>query len=153
MRLASLTRPELIFTSLGASDSDSVLRAFASSLATLGVISNSENLYEKLAERERLGSTGIGDGIAIPHCKLKGLRTPVLSIGLLDGAGVDFGAIDQKPVKVFFLVISPVDSPAEHLQVLASLSRWLRSDKHVEKVIASSGAAEIFALLQREGPS
>jgi len=150
MRLDSLTRPELIYSSLPGQDRDSVLRVFARRLADNGLIPESEALYDKLVEREQLGSTGIGSGVAIPHCKLKGLSAPLLSIGVVDRPGVDFGAVDGKPVRVFFLVVSPTEAPAEHLQVLAAISRWVKADEHVASLLGARGPEEIYELLRQE---
>jgi nitrogen PTS system EIIA component len=126
VRLASLTRPELIFPDLQAQDRASVLRALAGRIAGLGLVRDPDDLFQKLWEREQLGSTGIGSGIAIPHCKLPGLSHGVVAIGMAPG-GVDFGAADGQPVRLLFLVLSPSASPAEHLQVLATISRWIKA--------------------------
>ena len=150
MRLASLTRPELIFVDLPGRDRQEVLRLLAEKLAQGGVVADSEELFQKLWERERLGSTGIGSGVAIPHCKLKGLRSGVVAIGLAR-EGIDFQAVDGRPVQLFFLVVSPSESPAEHLQVLAAISRWVKADHHVEKVLRLSDRDAIFTLLSEEG--
>lgn len=149
MRLGSLTRPELIFPDLPAADRAAVLRAFADRVAERGLVRDGAELYQKLWEREQLGSTGVGSGIAIPHCKIKGLERGVVAIGLVPG-GVEFEAVDGQPVKVFFLVISPSESPAEHLQVLASISRWVKSDRHAEKILALHDPQEIYDFLRRE---
>ncbi|HJX27249.1 MAG TPA: PTS sugar transporter subunit IIA, partial [Thermoanaerobaculia bacterium] len=91
MRLGSLTRPDLIFPDLTAADRAQVLRAFADRIAGSGLVRDAGTLYQRLAEREELGSTGIGGGIAIPHCKVDGLQKGVVAVGrVLDG--VDFGA-------------------------------------------------------------
>ncbi len=120
-----LTRPELIFPNLQATDSAGVLRELAAHVAAEGVVRDGDGLYRALLEREQLGSTGIGHGVAIPHCKLKGLDHGIVALGLA-GPGIDFGAPDGKPVSVFFLVLSPDDNPGEHLQTLARVSRWVR---------------------------
>lgn len=150
MRLESLTRPELIFRYLPAQDRDSVLKAFAERLGGLGLIRSTEELFDKLLEREQLGSTGIGSGVAIPHCKLKGLERPVLAVGVVDRPGVDFGAVDGKPVRLFFLLVSPTEAPAEHLQVLAAISRWVKAGDHVAELLDSRDADEIYSLLRQE---
>lgn len=150
MRLAALVRPELIFPRLSAVDRLGVLQAFAERLAGLGLIPQGEALYQKLCEREQLGSTGIGSGIAIPHCKLPGLGHGVVALGLVP-AGVDFGAIDGNPVKLFFLVLSPPESPAEHLQILAAISRWIKADGHAEAILELPDADAIYRFLQQEG--
>ena len=93
-------------------------------------------LFDKLWEREQLGSTAIGGGIAIPHCKVDRLKSGV--VGARPGReGVDFGAADGQPVRLFFLVISPSQSPAEHLQILAAISRWIKGGGRARRCSSS----------------
>jgi PTS system nitrogen regulatory IIA component len=150
MRLGSLTRPELIFPELRAADRSQILRLFADKIAARGLVKDADELFQKLMEREQLGSTGIGSGIAIPHCKVKGLSQGVVAIGVAE-EGVDFGAADGQPVRLFFMVISPSESPAEHLQVLAAISRWIKGGQHAEAILGLSNADAIYELLRREG--
>ena len=150
MRLGALTRPELIFPGLEAADRSQLLRTFAERIAAAGLVGNAEELYQKLWEREQIGSTGIGSGLAIPHCKLKGLARGIVAIGTVPG-GVDFGAVDGRPVRLVFLVISPIDSPAEHLQILAALSRWIKADRHAEGLLARNDPQAIYQYLEEEG--
>lgn len=147
MRLGSLIRPELIFLGLPAGDRSVVLRSLAERIAAQGLVSDPAELHRKLLEREQLGSTGIGSGVAIPHCKLKGLSQGVVALAVLD-QGVDFGAADGQPVRLLFLVVSPSEAPAEHLQILAAISRWLKSDRHVERILGLSDRDAIYQLLQ-----
>ncbi|MFL6234878.1 MAG: PTS sugar transporter subunit IIA [Thermoanaerobaculia bacterium] len=150
MGLGALTRPGLIFPDLWATDSQGVLRSLAGRVAAQGLVGDGEDLFQKLWEREQLGSTGIGQGVAIPHCKLKGLARGVVAVGLVP-EGVDFGAVDGQPVKVFFLVVSPAGSPAEHLQILAAISRWIRADDHAGRLLALRDPAAVYDLLRNEG--
>lgn len=150
MRLDSLTDPELIFPEIDASDREEILRDLSDRLAEHDVIGDSEELYSKLMEREQLGSTGVGAGVAIPHCKLADLSRVVLAIGITR-RGVDFGAIDTKPVRLFFLVVSPTDAPAVHLQVLAAISRWLKQDSHASRVLELRDPQAIYRLLEEGG--
>jgi nitrogen PTS system EIIA component len=150
VRLGALTRPELIFPGLQAADRSQLLRIIAEKIAARGLVGSSEELYQKLWEREQIGSTGIGAGIAIPHSKLKGLAKGVVAIGTVPG-GVDFGAADGRPVRLVFLVISPSESPAEHLQVLAAISRWLKADRHADGVLALDDPQTIQQYLEEEG--
>ena len=150
MGLGSLTRPDLIFTDLPAADRSQLLRALAERIARRGLTGNAEELFRRLWEREQLGSTGIGGGVAIPHCKLDGLAHAVVAVGVV-AEGVDFGAVDGKPVCLFFLVISPSESPAEHLRVLAIVSRWIKSDRHTEAVLALRDPQAVYDFLQQEG--
>ena len=149
MRLGSLTRPELIFLGLRAADRSGVLRAVAERLAESGLVRDADELYAKLWEREQLGSTGIGGGVAIPHCKLKGLGRGIVAVAVLGAAdAVDFQAVDGKPVRVLFFVVSPSESPAEHLPVLAAISRWMKAGRHVERILELDDRESIYRLLE-----
>ncbi|MFQ5527798.1 MAG: PTS sugar transporter subunit IIA [Thermoanaerobaculia bacterium] len=149
MELEGLTRPELIFPSLAGSDQASALWALAESMAKAGVIADAHRVYEKLLEREELGSTGIGDGVAIPHCKVKRLEEVVVAVGIL-GEAVDFGASDGLPVRLLFLVLSPEKSPAAHLKSLAAISRFVQADSHVQRILERPERDFILELLRQD---
>lgn len=150
MRLDTLTDPELIFPQIDASDREEVLRTLSDRLAEHQVIESADELYAKLMEREQLGSTGVGAGVAIPHCKLGELSRVVLAIGITR-RGVEFSAVDTEPVRLFFLVVSPTDAPAVHLQVLAAISRWLKQDSHASRVLELRDPQAIYRLLEEGG--
>jgi PTS system nitrogen regulatory IIA component len=151
MQLGSLIRPELIFFDLPAADRSQILRAFADRIAAAGLAGSAGELYRKLCEREELSSTGIGSGIAIPHCKLDRLQRGLVAVGIVPD-GVDFGAVDGQPVRVFFLVASPANAAAEHLQILAAISRWVKSSQNVEKLLQLRDPAAVYEFL-RQGSS
>ena len=150
MDLAALTRPELIFPDLGTGgrSEPNVLQELSARVAAVGAVPDGGELAARLAEREALGSTGVGGGVAIPHCKLSGISRAILAIGIAP-EGVEFRAVDGLPVRLFFLVVSPSQSPAEHLQVLAAISRWVRAPGRIEQVLAAGSPAAIFDLLQK----
>lgn len=147
MRLASLTRPELIFPDLPSTDRPAVLRAISDKIAAQGLVRDPRELFQKLWEREQLGSTGVGSGVAIPHCKLPGLRQGMVAVGMVPD-GVDFDAPDGQPVRLLFLVLSPSAAPAEHLQVLATISRWIKTNGNGERILELRDPAEVVALLE-----
>ncbi|HEX3529771.1 MAG TPA: PTS sugar transporter subunit IIA [Thermoanaerobaculia bacterium] len=149
MSLASLTRPDLILTDLQAADRPQVLHELAARLARRGVTRDPEELFRDLWEREQQGSTGIGGGVAIPHCKLRGLAKPVVALGLL-AAGVDFEAADGQPVLLIVLILSPSESPAAHLQALAVVSRWIKSGRYRE-ILGLLDAQAVYDVLEQEG--
>lgn len=142
-----MTRPELIFPQIPGSDAPTLLRAFADRLAGEIPGTRADALYRRLLEREQLGSTGIGSGVAIPHCKLEGLARPVLAVGVTR-QGIDFGAVDGEPVRLFFVLVSPQEAPAEHLQVLAGISKWVKADRHVDRILKSSDPETVYDLLR-----
>lgn len=147
--LASLIRRELIFPDLAGESRDTVLKNFALAMAERGAVRDGETLYRRLQEREALGTTGIGSGVAIPHCKLERLDGVVVAVGL-SRQGVAFDAVDDQPVRLFFLVLSPPDAPAEHLKSLAAISRWAKADRHAERLLALRDADAIFDMLRKE---
>ena len=147
--LESLTSSELIFPDLQATDGPAVLRELAEAVAARGAVRDAETLFQRLWEREQLGSTAIGHGVAIPHCKLTGLPRVLVAIGV-SRRGVDFGATDGQPVRLFFLVASPSQSPAEHLQSLAAISKWVKGDRNVERVLGLADAQAIAAVIRGE---
>lgn len=151
MHLADLTRPELIFPDLGSGGRSerNVLDDLAARVAAAGAVPDARELSARLAEREALGSTGVGGGVAIPHCKLSGISRAILAIGIAP-SGVEFRGVDGLPVRLFFLVVSPSQSPAEHLQVLAAISRWVRAPGRIAKVLEAGSPAAIFELLLGE---
>lgn len=149
MKLEALTDPELIFANLACRDPSSLLRNLAERVVAAGRFDDPEELYEKLWEREKLGSTGIGEGVAVPHCKMPGLGDVIVSVGLL-AEGIDFGSVDQQPVRLVFLVVSPEEKPTAHLQCLAAISRWIKADQHVEMILQVSDPQAIYELLKEE---
>lgn len=101
---------------------------------------------DALMEREKLGSTGFGGGVAIPHAKIPGLDRMCGLVVLLNPA-VGFEAVDDAPVDVVFALLSPVDSGAEHLKTLARVSRYLRDESQVARLRGAKSSAALHALL------
>jgi nitrogen PTS system EIIA component len=146
VQLEALTRPELILPQLAAADAEGVLRELADEIAAAGLVPDADELYQKLVERERLGSTAVGGGVAIPHCKLRGLGQAVVAIGRVE-PGIDFGAADGEPVRAFFVVVSPSEAPAEHLRVLSTVARWIKGKRNVEQLLALEDRDRLWELL------
>lgn len=107
---------------------------------------NEQAVYERLMERERLGSTGFGNGVAIPHAKLDSLERMCAVVVLLDEP-VEFEAVDGLPVNIAFALLSPSDSGAEHLKTLARVSRYLRDERNLSRLRGAGSDAAIYALL------
>lgn len=145
MLLAELTDPELIFTDIAGSDSDAVLREFAERLAAAGRVRKPELLFQRLRERESLGSTALGHGVAVPHCRLQGLSEVLLAIGL-SRRGVDFAAEDGEPVRAFFVVVSPNNAAVEHLHCLAAISKWVKNGR-LGRMMELDEPEEIYRLI------
>jgi PTS system nitrogen regulatory IIA component len=138
-----------VIEELSSQDKKGVLEELVSILVKNGRLSEQENPVQILLERERLGSTGIGDGIAIPHGKLKEINTIICSFGR-SGKGINFQAIDEKPSHLFFLLLAPEDSAGEHLQALARLSRLLKDVRFRKRLIEATSKEEIYRLIVQE---
>ena len=149
MHLGALTKPDLIFVGLPGSDRSTVLKAMADGLASATVLSDPEAIYERLLEREDLGSTGIGAGVAIPHCKSEELDEVLVAIGI-SRRGVDFSADDHLPVRLFFLVVSPANKPADHLKSLSAISKWVKNRDRVDEILDMDDPEAIYGLLREE---
>jgi nitrogen PTS system EIIA component len=107
---------------------------------------SAHDVVDRLTERERLGSTGFGSGVAIPHGKIDGL-TKIVAIFAQLATPVEFQSIDQLPVDLAFCLLSPPDSGADHLKTLAQISRWLRDPVFVAKLRGAVSDDAVFALL------
>lgn len=122
------------------------LFAFAAELASRCYQLDAQEVLERLEQREKLGSTGFGRGIAIPHAKLPAIQQCVGFFFRLENA-IDFAAHDGNPVDLVFMMLSPDSSGAEHLQNLAGISRFLREDNIVAKLRGATGRDALYALL------
>lgn len=142
-KIADLLTEELIISNISSRDKHGVLREFAELLYRAGKIADVAVAEDVLAKREALGSTGIGDGIAIPHGKLSGLKGIILAFGV-SRDGVEFDALDGKPSHIFFLLIAPEDAPSEHLKALARISRLLKSSMFREDLMALMSPGELL---------
>jgi len=106
-------------------------------------------LVQALEDRERLNSTALGEGVAIPHGKLPGLRRVVAAFGRSPG-GVDFQSLDGKPTHLFFLLVAPEDSAGAHLKALARISRLLKDEAFRRRLIEAGTANELYAIIREE---
>src|SRR2546430_13092811 len=122
MRIAEFLREDLVFPDLAASDKGGVLGELSAGLARAYPGLSPGKLTETLLEREKLGSTGIGEGVAIPHGKLPGIQGLIAAFARSQG-GVDFASIDGKPTQLFFVLFAPENSAGLHLKALARISR------------------------------
>jgi len=135
-----------IFFDVNSGSMTDALQDIAGRLKESGDVKDAEDLARRLIEREKLGCTGLGSGIAIPHCKLNGLESVLLAVGISRG-GVDFHAIDGKPVRLIFLVLSPAEAPAGHLQALARISRLVKTPGVTEGILSSATPDQVSRLL------
>jgi PTS system nitrogen regulatory IIA component len=146
-----LAGPDVVLACVKASGKKALLAELAAKAAALYKL-DERRLFDRLLERERLGSTGIGGGIAIPHGRMANLTKPVGLFARL-GHPVDFDSIDERPVDTVFLLLAPEGAGADHLKALARVSRLLRDRSLVEKLRATESADALYALLVETLPA
>lgn len=140
-----LTGPEAVLASVKTSGKKALLAELASRAAGLYAL-DERRLFDRLVEREALGSTGVGGGIAIPHGRVATIASPCGLFARL-AQPVAFDAIDERPVDVVFLLMAPEGAGADHLKALARVSRLLRDRSLVDKLRATQSAEALYALL------
>jgi PTS system nitrogen regulatory IIA component len=150
MKLHPFLDEDLVLAPLKSRSRDDVLREMVERLPQRTVAASGEDLLGKLLEREKLGTTAIGGGIAIPHCKVGGLKAPVLVLGL-SHEGVAFDSVDGKDTHVIFLVVSPLEHPNTNLRLLASIAKLVRRSGALSmKLLKAPTAGEAIRVLREE---
>lgn len=149
MHLTDILRPEMVWPNLSAATKPEVLKELARRIAGSVSSLDERKVAEILAERERLGSTGIQDGIAIPHGKIPGLDRIVIGCGR-SSSGVEFDAHDAKPTHLFFVLLAPEFAAGQHLKALARLSRILKDAHFRERLLGAADAMEMYRAIVEE---
>jgi PTS system nitrogen regulatory IIA component len=145
MEIVDLLTPSAVLPMLKAQGKKQLLQELAEHAARLTGIPE-RRIFETLVERERLGSTGMGQGIAIPHGRLAGLAKIIGIFARLE-VPIGYDAVDNQPVDLVFLLLAPESSGADHLKALARVSRLLRNQSTCEKLRATSKSEVLYALL------
>ncbi len=145
MKILDVLDKEAILIDLKATDKIGILNELVAPAAQITGIDHQE-MVQVLMERERLGSTGIGGGIGIPHGKLKNLDKLVLGFGL-SRQGVDFESMDGRPTHLFFLLITPEHSTDLHLKLLARVSRLLKKEPLKEMMMKATCVEDIIKII------
>ncbi|MFO7982907.1 MAG: PTS sugar transporter subunit IIA [Desulfuromonadales bacterium] len=149
MKIAELLHPDAINDDLQATGKKEVLEELTDSIMAVEEGLDRSELIRVLQERENLGSTGIGDSVAIPHGKLREIDHLLLSFGRSRG-GVDFDSMDGKPAHLFFLLIAPEESVGIHLKTLARISKLLKDSRVRNKLMEASDSEEIYRIIVEE---
>jgi PTS system nitrogen regulatory IIA component len=148
MKILDVLQTDTILPNLQARDKKGVLEELVAPVAAYTGI-EARQLVRVLMDRERLGSTGIGGGIGIPHGKMERLTSLVLGVGI-SHQGVDFESLDGRPTRIFFLLMTPENSAGLHLKLLARISRLLKNDLFKEKLLAAADVEAIRAAIAEE---
>lgn len=151
MALADLLQQNAIIPALKANSKKQLLQELAAKAAKITGLAERE-IFDVILQRERLGSTGVGNGIAIPHGKLSSINNIVGIFARLE-TPVDFEALDDQPVDLVFLLLAPEGAGADHLKALSRIARVLRDADLVAKLRATESASAIYAFLNQEQAS
>jgi nitrogen PTS system EIIA component len=149
MKISEMLDRRAVVADLQGQTKAELLRELCHPLAVIHSGLSEERLLQTLLDRERLGSTGLAEGVAIPHGKLKGLPRLIGSFGR-SVTGVDFDALDGKPTKLFFVIFAPETAGGDHLRALARVSRLFRSTQFRDRVMDAPDAAAIYDLVESE---
>ena len=143
MRIEDILRESCVIPDLKSDNKKGVLSELVETLKRENLIENTENVVNVIMEREKLGSTGIGDGVAIPHGKMKHIPNIICVFGRSLN-GVDFEAVDSGLVFIFFLLLAPEGSASLHLKILSRISKILRDSSFRRKIMDLPDAHEIY---------
>ena len=149
MKITEFVREDLIVPDLSARDKAGVIDELAARLAERVPGFKKDDLVRVLMDREKLASTAIGEGVAIPHGKLEGAGQLIACVGR-SREGVDFHSMDGRPTHIFFVLIAPENSTGAHLKALARISRLFKSGEFRERLMEAPGAAELYRVISEE---
>lgn len=150
MKLHNLLIKDMVIEELDSQDKEGALKEMVNFLKRRKKISKEKELYGKLLQREELGSTAIGEGVAIPHCKMKGVKNPIVLLAI-SRKSIDFQSLDGNPSNIFFLVVSSPDNPSLNLQILAAIASLVRkSESLLKKILNAKNASTILEIIREE---
>jgi PTS system nitrogen regulatory IIA component len=149
MKIVDILDEPLVVGALRGRNKDEIIDELARVVAEHHPEIDRARLVEALQDRERLNSTALGEGVAIPHGKLAGVKRVVAAFGRSPG-GVDFNSLDGKPTNLFFLLVAPEDSAGAHLKALARISRLLKDEGFRSRLMAAPDAAELYRIIRTE---
>lgn len=149
MKLLDFLVPDAIVVDLQSQDKEGAIREIVGGLQKAGAIaaSDCESVIKAILSREELGSTGIGRGVAVPHTRHPSVDKLVACVAVSQ-QGVDFASLDDEPVYVFFLLISPPNQPGPHLRALDNAARYMRDDDFVEALRAVKSSEQVLELIR-----
>jgi PTS system nitrogen regulatory IIA component len=149
MKIMDYLNEEWVIPDLKGADKASVLKELSGVLVNPCQVTSVEELLQVLLDRERLGSTGIGEGIAIPHGRLKKLKRFFIVFGR-SHKGVDFDSIDRKPSQLFFLVMAPENSAVDNLKLLSRMVTLLKEPSFKKRLMEAPSRKELFQIISQE---
>jgi fructose-specific phosphotransferase system IIA component len=149
MKLIDVLKPENIKTSLHSLDKESVIKELIDLIYPNQFLEDKDSIFDAVIEREKIMTTGVGREVAIPHCKRKNCTDFIIALGI-HPSGIDFNSIDNRPVKIIFLLIGPEDNPGMHIRLLSRISRLIAKEKLRENLLLAVNANEVYNQIKEE---
>lgn len=146
MKLSKFCDETLVTFQLKGTTKEEVIEELVDLVATSAMVKDRDELLADIKERENLVTTGVGYGVSFPHAKTKAVKGIVIAFGR-SSTGIDFDAMDHKPVLVFFLIAAPEDAIGAHLNVMARLSYLMKSEENREKLMKAASPGDVLALM------
>ena len=149
MILTQILQPTCVKVPLESKDKQSVISELVDLLNDNGLLLDKNVVLDSVLMREQTRSTGIGSGIAIPHGKCKAVKELVMALGIA-GEPIDFESVDEKPVKIIILLVSPANQTGPHIQALARISRLMIDEQFKHELEKATSADEVYELLNNK---
>jgi nitrogen PTS system EIIA component len=149
MKVIDILHHDMIVTDLASSGKPDVLSELGVLLARQCSMMTADEITKVLVERERLATTGVGDGVAIPHGKVSGIPGILAAVGI-SRTGIAFDAVDNLPVHIFFALLAPPDAGGDHLRALAGISRLLKEPEIRDRLMAAREPEEILEIVRED---
>jgi len=149
MKVHEYLKESHIFLDFEPGDKKKILEQFVSAMKKKGLISKEKNILDELLKRESLGSTGLENGIAVPHALIEKIEAPIVALAMIK-KGIDFEAADQMPTFIIILLLGKKDNPGFQLKLLAHICRMVKETDFVKKVKKAESSQDIWTILREE---
>ncbi|UCE25486.1 MAG: PTS sugar transporter subunit IIA [Candidatus Zixiibacteriota bacterium] len=146
MKLSKFCDESLVVFNLKAGGKDELIEELVNLVSSSNMVKDADQLLKDVIDRENLVTTGVGYGVAFPHAKTRAVKGIIIAFGR-SAKGVDFDAMDHKPVHLFFLIAAPEDAIGAHLNVMARLSYLMKSEQNRSRLMEASSPGDVLALM------
>lgn len=149
MKILDYLKVESINLNLESKDKKGIIKELYSGLSNCPEVVNKEKCYDDLIEREKIGTTGIGKNVAIPHAKTEAVTNLIMTIGISKN-NIQYESVDEEPVRIFFMFLSPINMSQEYLTLLAKISRYIKDDEFRNTLLEAKTKEEIVEILNKK---
>jgi len=149
MRLIDVLKPENIKISLHSDNKETAIKELIDLVCVHELSQDQDSIFNAVIEREKIMTTGVGREVAIPHCKKKDCKNFAIALGI-HPAGIDFNSIDNRPVKIIFLLVGPEDNPGMHIRLLSRISRLIAKETLRETLLKAINPTEVYNQIREE---